>query len=96
MPKTPEQKQNVLLAIQKFARTHTLLNDYSKHRIIVNSNREPLKVVFTPHDTTAYETSYPVKMIARKGYKTGMYKEEYKTVKVECSKDHVVVVKCSK
>jgi len=86
---------NVLEAIARFAKTHTLLNDYSKHRIIVNSNREPLKVVFTPHDATAYEISYPVKMIARKGYKTGVYKQEYTTVKVECTK-HTVVVKCNK
>jgi hypothetical protein len=89
-------KTNVLTAISKFANTQKLLNDYSKFRIIVNAQREPLKVVFTLPDPTANEISYPVKMIARKGYKTGTYKQEYKTVKVECSKDHTVVVKCDK
>jgi hypothetical protein len=88
-------KTNVLKAISKFANTHKLLNDYSKHRIIVNANREPLKVVFTLHDPKANEVSFPVKMMARKGYKTGVYKEEYATVKVECEKNQFVV-KCDK
>ena len=88
-------KTNVLKAISKFANTHKLLNDYSQHRIIVNANREPLKVVFTLHDPKAYEVSYPIKMMARKNTKTGVYKEEYATVKVECAKDQFVV-KCTK
>jgi len=88
-------KTNVLKAISKFANTHKLLNDYSKIRIVVNSSREPLKVVFTLPDPKANEVSYPVKMMARKGYKTGVYKEEYATVKVECAKDQFVV-KCTK
>lgn len=86
-------KQNVLTAIKKYAMAYIHPEGFQKFRIVINSNREPLKVVFIPFDPTSAELKLTVKMMGRKSH--GVYAEEYKTVKVEHIKDEFIV-KCDK
>lgn len=86
-------KQNVLKCISRYASAYIHPEGFQKFNIVINSNREPLKVVFIPFDPTSPELKLPVKMVARKSH--GAYSEEYKTVKVEHVKDEFIV-KCDK
>lgn len=61
---------------------------YMGQRIIVNSNRTPLKVVF--RDVRGVETSYPVKVISN----NPITPQNAKRIKISIENDNTFIVDC--
>lgn len=90
-------KENVLKALSRFASHYGLEHGFKGHRIIVNGYKEPQRVVFTPFDTSANETAFPIKLVGKRVYtkKSGAtlstFGESYKKVKIEIDETKVTV-----
>ena len=80
--------KNVLTELSNWAWKFGGKHGYMSQRIIVNSNRTPLKMVFT--NDHGVETAYPVKVLSN----NPIAPQNAKRVKISIENDNTFIVDC--